>query len=287
MSANAPSGLRCRKIIAADTPSIARLLARGFPGRSLSYWTAALRELADRDCPENYPRYGYLLEYGREPVGVLLTIFHKLDDGAVRCNISSWHVADAFRGYASLLVTCALRHRDVVYMNISPAPSTWGAIEAQGFRRYCNGQFVTLPALGRNRADAHVVPYDGAVHDRLLSTDEREAMPHHTGRGCIGRIVLEENAAYPYLFLPRRVLSIFPALQLVYSRDLSCFQHHAQALGRALLARGHLTVLVDANGPLPNIPGLYLEDRGPKYFKGPRAPRLGDLTFCENVLFGP
>ena len=37
--------------------------------------------------------------------------------------------------------------RDVTYINISPAPPTWPVVEAQGFRRFSEGQFFAVPAL--------------------------------------------------------------------------------------------------------------------------------------------
>jgi hypothetical protein len=35
-------------------------------------------------------------------------------------------------------------------------------------------------------------------------------------------------------------------------------------------------VTIDANGPIPGLPGKYLDARQPKYFKGPDRPRLGE-----------
>ena len=64
-----------------------------------------------------------------------------------RCNLSSWYVDPAFRAYATLLVSHALSHRDVTYLNVSAAPHTWPIIEAQGFARYCDGIFVAVPLL--------------------------------------------------------------------------------------------------------------------------------------------
>jgi hypothetical protein len=46
-----------------------------------------------------------------------------------------------------MLVSRALRHKDVTYVNVSPAPHTRPIIEAQGFARYCDGIFVAVPML--------------------------------------------------------------------------------------------------------------------------------------------
>lgn len=46
-------------------------------------------------------------------------------------------------------------------------------------------------------------------------------------------------------------------------------------------------LIVDANGPVAGLRGMYLASRGCKYFKGPNPPRLADLTETELVLYGP
>jgi hypothetical protein len=283
--------LRCRQITDVDAPSLVPLLASGFRTRSASYWSHALRVLADRDAPAGYPRFGYLLEAGDGvPAGVVLTIFHRRTDGEIYCNISSWHVTKTLQGYASLLIAAALRHREVVYLNISPAESTWPIIEAQGFGRYCEGQMLAAPALSAVTRSARILAFDSCSDARsALPKDERALMREHVQKyACIGLVVQDGGETRPFLFLPRLV-SLSPArtVQLVYCRNVADFSRYAGALGRALLRHGYLTALVDANGKLPGVAGRYFRNRGPKYFKGPRPPRLGDLSFCENVLFGP
>ena len=46
-------------------------------------------------------------------------------------------------------------------------------------------------------------------------------------------------------------------------------------------------MIVDANGPIEGLRGVYTEKRGRKYFKGPNPPRLGDLSDTELVVYGP
>ena len=75
--------------------------------------------------------------------------------------------------------------------------------------------------------------------------------------------------------------------QLIYCRQTSDFVRHAAAIGRYLLGRGHLLALCDANAPIPGLVGHYFAGKAPKFFKGPRAPRINDLSFTEAVIFGP
>ena len=148
------AAIRCRQIDESDVPAVAGLLRRGFPNRNRQFWQRALDELTRREPPPGLPKYGYLLETDGVPVGVILVICSTMRvDGtsAPRCNLSSWYVEPAFRTYAPLLVSQALRHKEVTYLNVSAAPHTWPIIEAQGFSRYSDGIFIALPALNRVR----------------------------------------------------------------------------------------------------------------------------------------
>jgi hypothetical protein len=129
------SRVRCRQIEETDLDAVLDLLVEGFPGQTRAHWVEVLRRLSVHDTPVGYAKYGYLLEHNAVAVGVLLLIFAKIADNAhVRCSVSSWYVRPPFRGYAALLASRALRHRDVVYVNMTPAPHTRPILEAQGYR---------------------------------------------------------------------------------------------------------------------------------------------------------
>lgn len=289
MTKDAPSRVRCRTIVPSDQSALTELLARGFPSRTQDYWARALETLAHRDAPDGFPRFGYLLELDAAPVGVLLMIFQRQPDDTIRCNISSWYVESPFRGYASLLIAAALRHKRVTYINISPAPHTMPVIEAQGFSRYCEGQMLTIPALASIARGTRVERFDAAHnYSDSLAAHERNLIAYHVRRGCLGFVAEDRASTFPFVFLPRRLLGgRFPSLQLVYCRDLSSYRRFAGPIGRALLRERHFTVLVDAQEKIPGLPGIFFRNRGPKFYKGPRPPRLGDLSYCESVLFGP
>jgi hypothetical protein len=50
--------------------------------------------------------------------------------------------------------------------------------------------------------------------------------------------------------------------------------------------RGRPVIILDADGPIAGLAGRYFADTTPKYFRGPAAPRLGDLAYTEAALFG-
>ena len=247
-----------------------------------------------REVPKDYPRFGYLLESGDMPVGVLLLLYsvrYRDGEAAIYCNLSSWYVDPAFRSYAPILTKIAQRQSDVTYFNISPAPWTWPIIEAQGFRAYCKGLFFSLPALAPAApgTNVEIVPSTTASIEGI-DASEVALLTRHASYGCLSLVCRTSNSAFPFVLQPLRRLHCWkapPAMQLIYCRNVTEFVACAGAIGRLLLRRGKFSVLLDANERVPGLIGLYTAARGRKYFKGPLRPRLADLSDTELVLFGP
>ncbi len=283
--------LRCRQITEADIDAVAALLARGFSNRNRPFWLRAFAQLARREPPPGLPKYGYLIESRGAPVGAILLICTTMraNGGAAapRCNLSSWYVEPAFRAYAPLLVSQALRHKDVTYLNVSPAPHTLPIIEAQGFARYCDGIFVAVPMLNGLFAGDGVKVF-GAPRQPEAGFDpaEQEILLQHAALGCISLWCTHDRSAYPFVFRPRLAKAVIPCAQLIYCRDIDDFVRFAGPIGRFLALRGRPIVIVDANGPIKGLLGTFQRGTAPKYFKGPLRPRLGDLAYTEYALLG-
>ena len=90
----------------------------------------------------------------------------------------------------------------------------------------------------------------------------------------------------PFVFIRWRLKSRLKMMRLIYCRDTADFVRCAGPIGRFLLRRGVSAVALDAVAPIPGLAGKYFPGAEPKYFRGPAAPRLNDLTFTEHVLFG-
>lgn len=282
-----PSKLRCRPIAEADVDAVTALLSQGFPERGSAYWTRALAALARRPSPEGYPRFGYLLEAETGIVGALLLIFTRMTDGAVRCNVSSWYVDPAYRAHAAALVSAALKFKDVTYLNVSPAPNTWPILDAQGYRRYSEGQFAALPALSLKGLGVRVRPYEPGRDQDRLPRAEVALLDDHVLAGCLVLVCEEGAALTPLVFLRRDVKRLGRVvMQLAYCRDTADFTRNAGAVGRFLLREGAVVVLCDGEGPIRGLLGRFFRDRAPKYFRGADRPRLNDLAYTEAVLFG-
>jgi hypothetical protein len=287
--------LRCREICATDLDSVADLLTRGFAGRSRDYWIQGLRRQAAREVPNGYPRFGYMLDHDGRAVGVLLLLYTARSDGAdiaIQCNLSSWYVEPAFRNYAPLLTRIAQRHKEVTYLNISPAAWTWPIIETQGFATYCSGMLFSFPGLSRLAPGMTVETVAPAARTiDGLPEAEVELLIRHARYGCLSLVCRTSGGEiFPFILLPWRIRHgwiALPAMQLIYCRDIADYAACSGAIGRALIWRGRLSVVVGGNGPVAGVIGIFSKARGRKYFKGPHRPRLADLTDTELVLYGP
>ncbi|TIX58510.1 MAG: hypothetical protein E5V28_10670 [Mesorhizobium sp.] len=267
-------------------------LCRGFPERDRSYWIQALTRLSQRPAVADFPQYGLALEKADRIVGVVLTLYTLYpgqEGDEVRCNLSSWSVDAEFRPYGAKLVTTLLKRRDVTYTNISPAPATLKANWALGFRPFSTGQFAFLPAFSSAQRSSRVLEARPDLAEMAMLPDsERYILSEHAALGCLSLICICDGAAFPFILMPRRILrGLIPSYQVIYCRSLADLSRCAGAVGRFLLRSGFLLCVVDAKEPIAGLFGWYRPNRGLKYFKGPRPPSLGDLTFTELVMFGP
>jgi hypothetical protein len=283
--------MRCREIGTADIDGIVNLLTSAFRHhhRTRDFWVLAFKRLSEHSTPPGFPKYGYLLDCKGTPVGVHILIFSSIlvnGETRIRCNTSALYVEPAFRGYAAMLVSRALRHKYVTYFNITPSPHILPMIEAQGYVRYCAGRFVSVPALSAWSSGSRVEAVAPEIYpDEDLSSYEIELLLTHANYGCMSLICSLANRRHPFVFMTRRKFGWVPFAYLAYCRDLEDFVRFAGPLGRFLARRGFPVVVLDTNGPVRGLIGRY-SGNFPKYFKGPDQPPLGDLAYSERVMFG-
>jgi len=289
MTAPSMARVRMRQIAESDLENVARLLCDGFSRSTVRDWLTIFDRLTEREPPAKLPKYGYLMEEEGAPVGVVLVISSTTrsgDTSLTRCNLSSWYVRPPYRSYAPLLIARALRHKEAVYINVSPAPHTLPIISVQGFSRYSNGQFFALTRLLRLRSDprAKVIPVGSA--DFHTDSFERELLLRHAEYGCLSFWCNSENGAYPFVFRFRTIKRFIHCAQLIYCRDREDVVRFARPIGEYLASHGKQIMMIDANGRIPGLAGIYVSGLLPKYYKGPVRPRLGDLAFTESAMFG-
>jgi hypothetical protein len=294
VNANLPhpaADIRARPIVPSDHAAVAELLNKGFGlRRGSAFWRHVLDCLHGRSVPPDLPNYGYLLESGGRPVGVILLIVSiprtSAGPEAIRCNVSSWYVEPAYRGYASFLTSRALQCKTATYLNVSPAPNTEPILKAQGWTRYSDGLFIAAPALQRRAAG--VARLVGADRDPPAPSEdfERDLIARHAGYGCLAFWCATAERAYPFVFRRRLARGVMPCAQLIYCREVADVARFAGLIGRQLLVHGCPLIVIDAKGRVPGLVGRYVGGLMPKYFKGGAPPRLGELADTEAAMFG-
>ena len=277
--------VRCRLITDSDFEAVADLLVRGFPKRGREYWTRALNLLQRRRVPETCARYGYLLEVGKRPVGVHLLIFcsgAEQPGPGIRCHTSAWYVEPEYRSLGAMLASVATGLKYVTYLNSTADAQTWPMLEALGYRRYSEGQFVAIPALslGRQLKVAQLLQSD--AHQCLSDYD---LLRSHADGGCLALICETRDGPKPFVFRRRHIrYAPIGVMQLVYCRDTVDLVICAGPIGRFLLQRGATCVICDADAALPGMIGKFFPGKNLKFFKGPHKPRLNDLAFSEEIV---
>lgn len=285
----AAAKVACRVIEPADVPDIVDLLTEGFPERNRSYWLRGLDRLGQRPAIGAFPRYGYLLSVGGDVVGCLLLIVSRDEQGRPRANVSSWYVRPSYRSLASMLVSFAFRNKELTFLNISPAPHTVPILEAQGYRRFVDGQVMAIPSLSLAGFRARVSEVGRDANDgTLLPEDERTLLARHASWGCLSFVCRGDGGGEPFVFArsaPMR--GILPVAQLIWCRDTAAVARFAGAIGRHLLRHGIAVVAIDATGPIAGLPGVYRAGRVSRFYRGAHQPRVGDLADTELTVLGP
>jgi hypothetical protein len=282
-------GVLRREITETDLEMILDLLCEGFFQLPRRYWASVLEKLRNRTVPDGLPRYGFMLESQGRAVGLLLmivSVVHRDGKSMTRSNGASWLVHPDFRIYAPLLLDRSLRVPVDCHLNVFAEPHTFPLIESRGFKRLTNGVFIAVPAMVPGWRHTRIVNagnLDKAKHP--IPDTDREILVDHLRAGRISLWVETNDGGYPFIFRRRRIRSWVPCADLIYCRDLEDFGHLAGAIGRYLLYRGMPIVMATCNGPIPGIPGKYIDGKFPTYYRGEMPPRGGDIAYTKEGLF--
>jgi hypothetical protein len=245
--------------------------------------------MAARVVPDGMPHFGYCLDTGNHLVGLILLVASvRTVNGApaLFSNVASWYVKPEYRAYAQLLVSIALRNKDVTYTNVTPAPHTWSIVENQGYSQYCSGLYFAPAILKRPAKSVQIEAFDPMRHAQLPNA---ALLARHQAWGCSSVVVQEEGLQSGYVFRRFNVRSgklPLPAMFALHAPDQGQLVRIAGNLARHFLSVAAPFLVMDANGPIPGLHGHFTAIRGRKYFKGPNRPPLCDLADTEYAIFG-
>jgi len=272
-----------REITATDLSALPGLLSEGFPSTRPGFWQTALDVLSKRALVDGMPRYGIVLEHGGELCGVMLMISHRRA-GTTFCNLSSWYVRDAQRGYAPFMFGHTLKAKDVTFLDCSPTPQVVPIVEKFGFEPYTGGSLL-LDGRAAFRSGPKVARLTPQALADCPDAD-RGRIEENLRHGCRGLLAHDaEGRAVPLLYRVARLKQHVPVARFVYGGSETILAH-AGAIARHLLARSIPVALLDWQAGAEAPFGQALPDYAVRYRRGEHAPALGDLLDTEYALFG-
>ena len=77
-----------------------------------------------------------------------------------------------------------------------------------------------------------------------------------------------------------------PAMFVLHTPDREQLVALSGNFGRYFMRKAAPFLVMDADGPVPGLTGVYTERRGRKYYRGPHRPALCDLADTEYAVFG-
>ena len=292
MLAPAPAKIRCRQIAESDLQAVAALLNEGFPRRRLKHWQDGLDHMASRSAPANTLQFGYCLEVGGKLVGVILMICSERPvngEYATFINLASWYVKPDYRPYAHQLAAMALKNRTASYTNVTAAPSTWEVVEKQGYTKYCSGLFFAWAALAKPVTGVTIHKFSPVCKRAdVRALRDFDLLQRHANWGCTVLILEEAGKLSGFIFrrfAARSGLIKLPAMFVVHAPSQDEVIRLAGNFGRYFIGQAAPILILDANGPISGLKGVYTEKRGRKFFKGPHQPALCALADTEFAIF--
>jgi len=254
------------------------LLARGFPMRSLGFWTEGLERLTAHHAANDLGPIGQIMRMKGEAAGVMLTIRSRRADGGSVVNLSSWYVDPRFRLLAPRMLTRVLEEPVDVFTDLTPSPAVTDMIGRFGFvQRHAGALLVALPV-------AAFTPGGGArIVDGAPEATEAALLAGHRELGCLVMRLVTASGETPLVVsvASRRGL---PVARLIYTTDLAAVRAAMGPLARHLLARG-LTVLELPADPGDHVPGGWFTRRSrPTFFRGTPPAAAVDHAYSEFVF---
>ena len=139
-------------------------------------------------------------------------------------------------------------------------------LEALGYRRYSQGQFVALPALSPGRRVKDSQLSQSNAHTCLSDYD---LLRSHADGGCLALVCETPDGPKPFVFWRRHIrYAPIGVMQLIYCRDTADIVACAGSVGRFLLRRGITCVICDADAALPGLIGRFFSRRELEILQG-------------------
>lgn len=283
---------RVRPVRQEDIEAICLLLRSGFTVDTLS--VAEWRRLFEYGWIEEKPDLGYVLTVGTTIVGFIGTIYsHRPQAGGgarLACNLSSWYVKDAYRGWGSFLLAEAMRAKGTVFTSLTPGPETQAIMDHMALPRMEKRRFF-LPFSNLFTLNARQIRIDSdpvIIRDHL-GDEDRRILDDHAPFELL-HLLVREGVDSTYLIVKRRRLGTNPRMRIPTSELLYCSRpeilaRHFERIKLGILARQRTVILAAHEGFVPTGVPSVREARSGRYRSShDMASSHLDLLYSELVL---
>ncbi|MDS7597159.1 hypothetical protein [Agrobacterium tumefaciens] len=260
------------------------LLVKGFPERTVAFWSEGLRRVSAHHERRNLGSVGQLLLKGEDAVGVLLTLkSHLPGSDRTVVNLSSWYLEPSCRWFAPRMLQLASASPDETYTDLTPSPEAAKLNDRLGFKTVTDCTlFYPLPLKALFPSKASVVDLSHVPAD-AFSDHIREILSDHERLGCITAALSLDGRYHPLVFL-KTTTKRLPSARLVFCEDRHIAQENIGTIARFLLAKGRLAMTLPCPEEEKNSGGFALQKTAKTQVKGEWNTRLVNETYSELVL---
>ena len=199
---------RVRPMVPADIDPVCRFLQSAFAESGIP--AAGWRALFDHGWGPDKPGLGFVLAVGDRIEGVIGTVcaWREINGkSGLVCNLTSWYVAPAYRGWSVALLAAAVQDRDTTYTALTPGPVTWQTLHRLGFARLDERKIIFPPFfhLGTLAARPPVICFDPAAVRASLNEPQRRVFDDHAAYDCL-HLTIADGPRAAYVVVRRRVV---------------------------------------------------------------------------------
>jgi acetoacetyl-CoA synthetase len=266
-----------------DEEQICHLLDEGF-GRGIPW-----KRIFDHPWqPEAIPR-GFVLTVADEIVGFIGLICAPRDlngKSGLVCNLSSWYVRPAYRGWSNALMAAATQF-DVTFTSLTPGKASRRILEAMGFSVLDGAKLFLPPAMHAKtlREPRPSLIFNPIMMRQMLSGAQQRILDDHAHYDCLPMLLVEgDESAFIMIRYRRKYRRLLPYSEVIYCSTPSLLNRHLERVKLAVMRRQGTIGLVVGSQSLPSSTGLRFH--GQALFRSTAfAAHELDKLYSELILF--
>lgn len=278
-----------REIDPTNINSAIDLLCEGFPKRSREFWAKgfARMEQAAWNRSLGVP-FGYLLQTGDKPAGVMLTLASPRHSDEQKTytliNLSSWYIIPSQRWRAAAMMKAILaKHDGMAFTDLTANAPVQAMLPLFGFQPTNDGIAIVVIPSWRAWKGGGQVKLLSQVPIGAVPTDVRDFLLAHEALGCVAAAVEDGGKWHPLLFKKRSLRGV-PSVQLLHCQTLEVLKRNLGSVLRFLLKDLKLLLIIDNSREDQTI-GIEKKERGKKFARGLSQVNFADYAGSELCLF--